>query len=420
MPGQGAPGVERLKNAIHPRRSPLGARLGTYAGAVTRAHLHVITPGDHFSPGTGSAVPTVVHGLAGATPAGEPRPRVAVARGTYPDRYASADAVEYDQAVPRPWDRYADLLMARAGLPRAGARRVFGATLTDQASWPPSVVLAHNAPQLVPLVDAGRHAPVLYAHNDLLRTYGRREAARVLGPAEAIVCVSDFLASRTADRLPVSLRSRVVVVHNGVDTELFRPAATPRDDGRLHVVYVGRMLPDKGPDVLVDALARLGRADVRATLVGTVGFTPDAPLSPYEQALREAAAPLGDRVTWLPFRPRAEVADLLRTADVVVVPSRWPEPFALTVLEGMASGAAVVASEIGGIPEAAGDAGVLVPPADPDALAGALAALADDPALLSRTRAGARRHAEAHDWAAARRTLGEVLRRRATAQAPSA
>lgn len=55
--------------------------------------------------------------------------------------------------------------------------------------------------------------------------------------------------------------------------------------------------------------------------------------------------------------------EVLRTADVVVVPSRWAEPFALTALEGMAAGAAVVASDIGGIPEAVGTAGILVPPA---------------------------------------------------------
>jgi glycosyltransferase involved in cell wall biosynthesis len=321
----------------------------------------------------------------------------------------SAVAVEYDRVLPRPWDRYADLLLARTGLPRTGARRVLAATLASQGSWPRSVVLAHNAPQLVPLVDAARHVPVLYAHNELLRTYGRRETARVLGAAQAIVCVSEFLAERMAERLPSTLLSRSVVVHNGVDTALFRPAQHPPDDGTLHVVFVGRMLHDKGPDVLVDALVRLGRTDVRATIVGTVGFAPDAPLSPFEQSLRRAAVPLGDRVTWLPFQPRSEVAALLRTADVAVVPSRWPDPCPLTVLEGMASGAAVVASDVGGIPEAVGGAGVLVPPDDAGALADALAALADDDGELARLRTAARTHAEAHDWAHARQVLDDAL-----------
>jgi glycosyltransferase involved in cell wall biosynthesis len=373
------------------------------------SHLHVITPGDHFSPSTGSAVPTVVHGLAGATPPGQPRTRVAVARGTYPDHYPTADVVPYDQVRPRRWDRYADAIAARVGLLRAGARRELGAALTGQGAWEPSVVLAHNAPQLVALVDERRHAPVLYAHNQLLRTYSAREAGQALGAAVAVVCVSDFLSERTADRLPPSLRERVVTVRNGVDAAFFHPEPGRAPGEALHVVYVGRMLRDKGPDLLLDALGRLDRPDVRATFVGTVGFAPDAELSPYERELRRSADPLGDRVTWLPFRPRPDVARILRTADVVVVPSRWPEPFALTVLEGMASGAAVVAARIGGVPEAAGDAALLVPPDDPRALGDALDALADDRDLLARLRAAGRAHAVAHDWTTARARLDAVL-----------
>ncbi len=375
------------------------------------SHLHVITPGDHFSPSTGSAVPTVVHGLASATPPGWPRPRVSAARGTYADHYPSADVVGYDAASPRRTDRYADAVLARVGLPRGGARRVLARALTAQSSWPGSVVLGHNMPQLVPLVDTRRHAAVLYAHNELLRTYSAREAGRTLDRASAVVCVSEYLAERTAARLPVRLRDRVAVVRNGVDSTLFHPAddAAPRDD--LHVVFVGRMLRDKAPDVLVDALVRLGRADVRATFVGTVGFDPHAAVSPYEQELRRAASPLGSRVRWLPFRTRQEVAEILRTADVAVVPSRWPDPCPLTVLEGMASGAAMIAARSGGIPEQVGDAGFLVPPDDAGAVADVVAALADDRGLLARRRAASRAHAVAHDWSAVRPALDDALER---------
>ncbi|MFE7407830.1 glycosyltransferase family 4 protein [Isoptericola sp. NPDC057559] len=379
-------------------------------GVGTGSHLHVITPGDHFSPATGSALPTVVHGLAGATPAGAPRSVVVVARGTYADRYPSADVVEYTAVAPRRTDRYRDAVSARVGLPRAATRRALAATLADQWRWPPSVVLGHNLPQLVPLVDGRRHAAVLYAHNELLRTYSVREAGRVLDGAGALVCVSDFVADRTADRLPARLRGRVRVVRNAVDTTLFRPAdGVPPTEGPLRVVFVGRTVADKGPDVLVDALVRLRRTDVVATLVGTPHFAPGAPLTRYERELRAAAAPLGDSVRWLPFQPRAEVAALMRAADVVVVPSRWAEPFALTVLEGMASGAAVVAARVGGIPEAAGGAGLIVPPDSPGALAEALEGLADDRALLAEVRARGLRHARANDWSTARRRLDRAL-----------
>lgn len=374
------------------------------------SHVHIITPGDHFSPSTGSAIPTVVHGLASATPDHEPRTRVAVARGTYMDRYPTADVLEYEPAAARRLDRYADLISAGVRLPRRGARRMLGAALASQSTWPPSVILAHNAPQVVPLVDTRLHVPVLYAHNELLRTYSHRESAATLAAAPVIACVSDFLAERTAQRLPVSLRGRVATVPNGVDITFFRPDPGRTAGQSVHVVYVGRMFPDKGPDVLVDAIARLRRPDLHATLMGTVNFAPGAPISPYERRLRRMAAPLGDRVKWLPFQPRHDVAAVLRSADVVVVPSRWAEPFALTVLEGMASGAAVVATRTGGIPEAAGDAAILVSPGDPVALAEALEWLTDDRTALKRLRASARKHALANDWASSRRRLDAVLK----------
>lgn len=164
-------------------------------------HVHILTPGDHFSPRTGSAVPTVVHGLAGA--GGAPS-SVAVERGTYAEHYPSASVVEYAPAPPvRPAERYLDAGMARLGLPRRAARRWWGAALHDQGSWDPSVIMAHNGPQLVPLVDTRRHESVLYAHNEVLRSYGPGEAKRTLGGAARIICVSEFLASRTRPHLEI-------------------------------------------------------------------------------------------------------------------------------------------------------------------------------------------------------------------------
>jgi len=371
--------------------------------------LHIITPGDHFSPSTGSAIPTVVHGLSRATPPGEPRPAVLVGRGTYPDRYDSADAIEYALARGRRFDRYLDVALARVGLPRPAARRSYAAALRGQHTWKPSIVLAHNAPQAVALVDAGQHVPVLYAHNLLLRTYGRREMMRVLGPAAVIVCVSASLAEQTVALLPPALHSRVRVVLNGVDAAAFDRPGHAHRNGVLRVTFVGRMIPDKGADILLEAVLRLDRPDIHLTLVGGSGFGPDDPLTRFEQSIRRRAQRLGDRVTVLPFVPRAEVAALLTRADVVVVPSRWPEPCGLTVLEGMAAGAAVVGSEIGGIPEMLRGVGILVPPGDPQALAEVLEALAADDALLERTAAACLAAAKARDWSRVRGELGAVL-----------
>lgn len=360
--------------------------------------LHIITPGDHFSPSTGSAVATVVHGLAGGSERGGTRSAVAVARGTYADRYASADVVEYDQRRRFRYERYVDAGLSRFGMPRVFARRRYGAALVGQERWEPSDIVCHNGVQLVPGVDTDRHRAVLYAHNDLLRTYSRQESARTLGGAALIVAVSDWLAGRLTDSLPATLHDRVVTIRNGVDLETFRPGPARSDDSALRVVFVGRVVREKGPDVLVEAMSRLRRTDIALTIVGSAGFDAHLPPSVYEVELAEAIARAGGGIRRLPFVARAQAASLLSQADVVVVPSRWPDPCPLTVLEGMACGAAVVASDIGGIPEIMGGAGTLVAPGDPDELAAALEAFAADRSLLRTARDGCLARATARPW----------------------
>lgn len=380
-----------------------------------RAVAHAITPGDHFSPRTGSAIPTVVDGLAAASrAAGDGEQSVLVARGTYPDRYDSARIVEYDQRPDRTRARQlADLAAGRAVQVRPFARHALRPLVAEQRRWPAGVVLCHNLVELVGVVDADRHVPVLYAHNELLRTYSRREGGRALGRAGAIVCVSDDLAERTRDRLPPGLRERVVTVHNGVDTDRFRPSpgrSTERGrDGLLRIAFVGRVVPEKGADVLLQALALLDRSDLVVSVLGSAGFDPHARPTPYEQRLRELAAHSRAKVEFEPFVARDRLAALLGEHDALVVPSRWAEPSTLTVPEGQACGLAVVASRVGGIPEVTAVPELLVPPDDPAALAAMLAALADDRSRLAEAAHRSRAYAEEHDWRHTWRALRAAL-----------
>ena len=377
-----------------------------------RRVVHTITPGDHYSPRTGSAIPTVVHGLATAALAcGDPRQAVVVDRSTYAPRYDSADLIEYVGATaPRRAGRYADLIAGRVGMPRAAIASYYRPIADAVRDLAPSIVLAHNAPILAWLLRDTDHRVVLYAHNELLRTYSRAEAGRMLGSAAAIVCVSESLARRTRARLPGRLESRVHVVPNAVDTTRFRPAPERVRDGRpLRVLYVGRMIREKGVDVLVRAASQFGADEVEFVVVGSHGFDPSAPLSPYERELRDLAAGSSARVVFEPFTDRSAIPDLLRSADVLVVPSRWAEPSGLTIGEGLASGLPVIASRVGGIPEVLGSAGILVEPDDALALAGEIRRLASEPELRASMGAEARAWAESHDWAWAWRRLRAVL-----------
>jgi len=371
-----------------------------------RAEAHVLTPGDHFSPRTGSAVPTVVHGLSSAAP--EP-PTVLVAAGTYPERYESAVVTEYPMRRPRRWDRYVDAALSRTGLPRLGARASYRAALSPQSSLPPSAMLVHNAVQALPQVDSGRHVPILYAHNELLRTYGPRETRRTVGRSAGVIAVSEHLAARFEGLVPHGVA--VEVVHNGVDTGEFEPVQDWERSDQLRVVTVGRTIPAKGVHVLLDALRVLGRDDVVVEVIGRNGFSATDPLTPYERQLRHLAREVPGRVVFSSFLERTDVADALRHADVAVVPSTWPEPSGLVVLEGMACGAATVASAVGGIPEQAGDAAFLVPPDDPRAIADVLGHLADDAQALRRARQAAREHALRRTWHHSRAELDTALDR---------
>ncbi|GAA1919613.1 hypothetical protein GCM10009775_10270 [Microbacterium aoyamense] len=381
---------------------------------MTRAVVHAITPGDHFSPRTGSAIPTVVHGQAMAStldPAGARYAhRVLLERGTFHPRYESADIIEYDGASwPGTAARARDAVLARVGVPRRAALQTFRPLAEALRDQPESFVLAHNAPALPQLLRDQPHPSVLYAHNDLLRTFGPREVTRALDPVSAIVCVSADLAERTADQLPAHLSSRVHVVDNGVDTEQFTPSVAARTDGRMRVMFAGRLVPDKGADVLLDAVRMLGRDDIDVVIVGSRGFDREAALSPYERSLRELAAGSRASVTFEPFAARPLLPALLQTADVFVAPARWAEPSGLTIGEAMATGLPVIASRVGGIPEVLGDAGILVGADDPRSLADALSHLADDTGARARYGVAARARAEERDWRHSWRQLRAVL-----------
>lgn len=374
---------------------------------------HVITPGDHFSPRTGSAIPTVVHGLAtGAAAAGDTHrypQHVVVQRDTYRPRYASAEAIEFDgRAAPSARRRTVDAALARFGLARRGSAAYFEPATAALQERAPGIVLAHNAPIVPWLLRASAHVPVLYAHNDVLRSFSRAEASRVLGDAALIVSVSDALAGQLRAHLPRSLHERIRTVVNGVDTRQFTPA-DEREAGPLRVMFVGRMVPDKGADILLEAAIAAGRPDLEYIVVGSRGFDAGAQLSPHEKRLRELAALLPGRVRFEPFVDRERLPDLIRRADVLVVPSRWPDPGTLTVGEGMATGLPVVAARIGGIPELVGDAGLMFDPARPTDLAAIMSRLADDPALRHERGQSGLARAQARDWRWAWQHLARVL-----------
>jgi len=175
-------------------------------------------------------------------------------------------------------------------------------------------------------------------------------------------------------------------------------------DGAFVAALLGRISDWKGQDVLAAALADPALADI-----GAIGLIAGDPFPGEEHALADldrASRSVGERLRVLGFRD--DVDRILGAADVVVVPSKRPDPLPNSAIEAAAAGVPVVAAAHGGLPEIVrdGETGMLVPPGDSAALAAALRRLADDTAL--RARMGERAAAGAPERFAMERMLGAV------------
>jgi glycosyltransferase involved in cell wall biosynthesis len=236
------------------------------------------------------------------------------------------------------------------------------------------VVVANGLLALPALRLARLRAPVAWLVHDVLHRRDQLATLRLAGGAVTLaVAVSEAVARPLRGRgLPT------VVVRNGTP---WPPAVGPAAPVSPPVVGCAALLtPWKGHEVLLEAVARLGRPEVHLELAGGT-FPKDAA---YEARLRRRAAEadLAGRVHFL-----GQVDDVMRTMrrwTVAVIASVDPEAAPLTLLEAMSLGVPVVGTEIGGTPEVIGEAGLLVPPGEAGAMARAIAALLDDEALRRR------------------------------------
>lgn len=181
-----------------------------------------------------------------------------------------------------------------------------------------------------------------------------------------------------------------VIPQFGSDETLFKP--TPRRERPFTIGFIGRLVPEKGVGVLLEAAAGLA-GDWRLRLVG--GGTLRAAL-----AARVAALGLAERVCFLGQLPSTQMPQEYAELDVLVLPSltrpNWKEQFGRVLVEAMLCGVAVIGSDSGAIPDVIGSAGLVTPEGNVDALRAALAELQAAPALRQAWGEKGRAHALAH------------------------
>lgn len=200
--------------------------------------------------------------------------------------------------------------------------------------------------------------------------------------------------------------ARISVAPCGVDLDLFGTGGPAEPSGRRwRIAAVGRLVPRKGVDLAVQALALLaedGINDVELLIVGGASEPAGLASDPEARRLLGLARVLGvaDRVLLRGQVPREQMPAVLRSADAVVC-APWYEPFGIVPLEAMACGVPVVASAVGGLIDTVvhGQTGLHVPPRDPHALAAALAELLRNPDYAGRLGAAGRKRARArYSW----------------------
>jgi glycosyltransferase involved in cell wall biosynthesis len=257
--------------------------------------------------------------------------------------------------------------------------------------WRPEIVHAHVYSAGLPALALGRlsGAPVVISEHytgfqrGLITGYDRFTARLAFRYADLVAPVSHDLALHVRALSP---RARVRVVDNVVDTDAFHPAPERHADRPAErLLTVGTLTEKKGHSFLLEAMARLrGERELTLDIVG------DGEL---RGALADRARRLGlaDAVRFHGEQPKDEVAELMRAADLFVLPSLF-ENLPCVLIEAMASGLPAVATTVGDVPELVQDARALAPPRDVEGLARAIAGALDrlgevDPdALADRAR----------------------------------
>jgi glycosyltransferase involved in cell wall biosynthesis len=202
---------------------------------------------------------------------------------------------------------------------------------------------------------------------------------------DAVAPVSNYIRRRDIERVYLPAE-KVITIHNGLKFDRFSSPTRTNSD-HVRIVYAGQLIPEKGVHTLLEALRVLrerkltpydlriaGRGHQRAEL---------------EQMTHSAGLP---NVEFLGHVD--DIPSLFASADIVVVPSMWAEAFGYVAIEAMASGAAVITSDAGGLPEVVGDMGLCYPAGDAQALANHLDHLIRNPNERRERGIGGRARAE--------------------------
>lgn len=268
-----------------------------------------------------------------------------------------------------------------------------GRVIYYMASYWPAEMDAHTAYWTDPTANPWLRWPKK-AVGQFVRRFWLTVAPRNQLDFRLVLCVSDYMRRNIVAQAGIP-EGQTRVVYNGIDPQAFPMRSLNTMSPETRLLYAGRLSPDKGVHIIVQALAHLKQKQ------------PDAPIclsivgagSPeYEAHLQQLVAQ-ENVVDWVQFKPRVpreEMAHVLAAHDVLIFSSIWPEPLARMVQEAMACGLIVIGTTTGGTPEILHDGhnGLTYPAEDAAALAQKIEEIANDAELRRRLAVAARQTVE--------------------------
>jgi glycosyltransferase involved in cell wall biosynthesis len=240
----------------------------------------------------------------------------------------------------------------------------------------------------------------------------QKDISRTVEATSAFLTCSQYIADWTARKYSLPA-AKFRVVHSGVDLDAFYPRADYLEQKQpFHALFIGRIDPNKGPDIAADAILRLQQEGfaIRYSVVGGLWFYGHGKEmeDPFFQALKRKMDAV--HADYLGHVTRHDVPRVVRDHDVAFVLSRANEPFGLVALETMASGCAVIASDRGGLPEACGGAALLVDPDDFEGVVRHLRTLLSDKTALREQKQRAVERASKSSWECVAGVLEQAIK----------
>ena len=327
-----------------------GVTLATPFRCVT-----ILPPAERFAPGEAGAIALLVRRMAHAT------------QGT-----TTVESVLGQPPRGQPFTGVPFTPVTPLWAPFSKSRRYAWALARQVKRLKPDILEVHNRPDIALMLR--RFLPslpiMLVLHNDPcgMRRAKTAQERTQLAKVVSVVGVSEWVRQRF---LSQGVQGSVQVLPNSLNLAEIPPPLIPREKTLL---FAGRIVADKGADIFVKACAQVlpHHPAWCANMIGADRFGPTSPETPSLAALRPQAQQAG--VVLLGYQTHTAVLEAMARAAVVVVPSRWPEPFGMVALEAMACGAALLVSNKGGLPDVVGEAGLLC---DPDNLPEVVAKLTD-------------------------------------------